>query len=991
MAEKTQIDDKQEKIEAKTRLLFDLANDGLIVLDLNGYILDINNSGHERLGYAKAEMVGKHISQFDAPEFAGQVPKRFADIQALGSAVFETAHVHRNGSVIPVEVNAKVISLDGEDYVFSVIRDITERKEKDKRLHFQTKIYTALFYTNQALLDCKTEKDLFDKICQIAVDFGGMAMAWIGRADELNGQIKIEARYGDGQGYLDGLVISSQADVPEGRGCTGTAYRENSPVICQDFANDPMTKPWHDRARPYGWRSSAAIGIPRGGRNHSVITFYHYEKNAFSREIVQLLEEMARNIGHALDSFDLEEEKRKAFQSLEENANRYRNIIQTSLDGFWMLDMKGRILEVNEAYLKRSGYTRQELLQRHIQDVESWMDDADSGERLRDLISTGYVRFETKHRAKDGNFWPVEVSAVYLPQEDGHILCFMHDMTRRYRSDNELRIAASVFQSQEAMMVTDAERRIIRVNEAFTRITGYHLEEVIGKDPSILQSGAHAASFYRQMWEKIRREGSWQGEIWDKRKNGEIYPKWLTISSVKGKGETVTHYVGSFTDLKEYREAQDKIQNLAFYDQLTGLPNRRLLLEQLERALAVSGRNQLYGAILYLDLDHFKVINDTQGHDIGDEVLQETARCIQAALKQVHTIARIGGDEFVVLLEDINEDPELAAAQAKLVGDQLLEVLGKVIVVNGKDYHGSVSIGVSLFRGSHDGIHELLKRGDVAMYEAKKAGRNALRFFDPVMQETLERRTQLEFDLRHALEGGQLQLHYQKRVGRGGRVRGAEVLLRWNHPRQGLVSPLDFIPLAEETGLIIPIGKWVLEESCRQLRAWKGNAKTRNLILSVNISALEFKQPDFVNTVKQLLVRTGINPSLLALEITESMLLENMEDFIDKMRQLREMGLSFALDDFGTGYSSLSYLKRLPINELKIDKSFVKDLGVDKNDDAIVQTIIQMGKTLGMEVIAEGVETQTHCEMLGRYGCHNYQGYLFGRPVPLEIFERELG
>ena len=991
MSEQIQIDDRQDQMEAMTRLLYDLASDGLLVLDLNGYIIDINRTGHERLGYAKKEMVGKHISLFDSPECAQQLPKRITDSTALGGVVFEAAQVHRNGSVIPVEVKAKVINLDGMNYVFSVIRDIAERKEKDKQLHFKTKIYTALFYTNQALLDCRTEKDLFDKICQIAVDFGGMAMAWIGRADELSGQIKIEARCGDGQGYLDGLEISSQADAPEGRGCTGTAFRENRPVICQDFSNDPMTRPWHDRAKPYGWQSSAAVGIPRGGRSHSVITFYHYEKNAFSREIVQLLAEMARNIGYALDCFDVEEEKRKAFRVLEENANRYNKIIQTSLDGVWMLDLEGRILEVNDAYLKRSGYARQELLQRYIQDVESKIDGAVIAERIQRLISTGYVRFETKHRAKDGSFWPVEVSAVYLPQEDGHILCFMHDMTRRYRSDNELRIAASVFQSQEAMMVTDAERRIIRVNEAFTKITGYHPEEVIGKDPRLLQSGMHDVSFYRGMWEKIGREGSWQGEIWDKRKNGELYPKWLTISSVKDKNGTVTHYVGSFTDLKEYREAQDKIQNLAFYDQLTGLPNRRLVLERLERALAVSDRNQLYGAILYLDLDHFKVINDTQGHDIGDEVLQEAARCIQAALKQVHTIARIGGDEFVVLLEEINEDPELAAAQAKVAGENLLEILGKAFVVNGKDYHGSASIGVTLFRGSRASVHELLKRGDVAMYEAKKAGRNALRFFDPVMQETLERRTQLEFDLRHALEGGQLQLHYQKRVGRGGRVRGAEVLLRWNHPRQGLVLPLDFIPLAEETGLIIPIGKWALEESCHQLRAWQANVKTRNLILSVNISALEFKQPDFVDTVKQLMAKTGIDPALLALEITESMLLENMEDYIDKMRQLRETGLSFALDDFGTGYSSLSYLKRLPINELKIDKSFVKDLGIDKNGEAIVQTIIQMGKTLGMEVIAEGVETQTHCEMLGQYGCHNYQGYLFGRPVPLEIFERQLG
>ena len=488
----------------------------------------------------------------------------------------------------------------------------------------------------------------------------------------------------------------------------------------------------------------------------------------------------------------------------------------------------------------------------------------------------------------------------------------------------------------------------------------------------------------------VNIDGSWQGEVWDKRKTGEVFPKWLTVSSDKNKDGQVTHYVGSFSDLSEYKEAQDKIQNLAFYDQLTGLPNRRLLLDRLERALAGSARNRRYGAILYLDLDHFKVINDTQGHDSGDAVLQETARRIQSTVRQKDSIARLGGDEFVVLLEEISEDHRQAAAQAKMVGDKLLEVLVLPYQVKGKHYPGSVSIGVALYQGFRETVHEILKRGDVAMYEAKKAGRNALRFFDPAMQETLERRTQLEADLRRAFAERQFQLHYQKRIGRGGKVTGAEVLLRWNHPQRGLLSPMDFIPVAEETGLIVPIGKWVLEEACRQIKAWERSERTRHLVLSVNVSARELKQSDFVDNAKKVLERTGINPSTLSLEITESILLDNIEEFIVKMKELKEIGIAFALDDFGTGYSSLSHLKRLPINELKIDKSFVRDLGVDKNDEAIVQTIIQMGKTLGMDVVAEGVETPIHRAMLERYGCHNYQGYLFGKPTALENFEREL-
>ena len=828
---------------------------------MNGYIIDINRTGHERLGYTKQEMLGRRIGEFDSPEFAKKVPERIAKLKSHGSAVFESAHIHKNGTLMPIEINSRLINLDGENLIFSVIRDITERKEKEKHIHFLTRICSALFQTNQALVEYKTEHDLFDRICRIAVDSGGMAMTWIGLVDEVDGLIRPQARYGSGQEYLDGLKIPTQPDTPENSGPAAAVIRENRPVVIQDLATDPLSTSWYDRAKQYGWKSAAAFGILRNRKNYAIAIFYHNEKNAFIKEVVELLTEMARDIGYALDRIDL---------------------------------------------------------------------------------------------------------------------------------DLELRVAAKVFEAQEAVIVTDPDANIIRVNEAFTHITGYTYEDVIGENPRILQSDLHPKNFYQDMWDRINREGSWQGEIWDQRKTGEIYPKWLTISSVKNSEGQVTHYVGSFTDITEYKQAQEKILNLAFYDQLTGLPNRRSVLERLEHSLAVSARSERYGAILYLDLDHFKTINDTQGHDSGDEVLQEIANRIQATVRHEDSIARIGGDEFVILLESISKDKEQAATHAKMVGSKLLEVMAKPYMVRGMEYPGSVSIGITLYCHSRESVHELLKRADMAMYEAKKAGRNTLCFYDPVMQEMLEQRTRLEYHMRHALEKNEFRLYFQKWVDQGERIKGVEILLRWEHPQHGLITPMNFIPLAEETGLIVSIGKWVLEEACRQLKIWQEHDKTKNLKLSVNISAREFKQPDFLDNIKELLVQTAINPSLLILEITESTLLENMEEFIDKMNRLRELGISFALDDFGTGYSSLSYLKRLPINELKIDKSFVKDLGVDKNDEAIVQTIIQMGKTLGMEVIAEGVETQTQREMLEQYGCHNYQGYLFGMPALLEIFEQEL-
>lgn len=955
-----------------------------------GQLIDVNDGACQSLGYSREELIGKFVWDLDPGYPPETRPQAWEKLRKSGVRIFEAHHRRKDGTIFPVEVTSNYVSFDNKEFSFSFAQDITEKKEKERQTRFLTQIYAALFHTNQALWESRSEKDLFDSICRIAVDYGGMTMAWIGRLEEASGLIKSEACYGSGLEYLDGLVISSRDDVPGGRGPSGTAFREGRSIFIQDFAADPMTAPWCDRARPYGWGSSAALSILRGGKSHAVVTYYHHEKNAFSKEVIELLTEVARDIGHTLDRFDLEEEKKRALQFLEESANRYHKIVQTSLDGFWMVDMEGRILEVNEAYVRRSGYAHEELLRLRIRDLEAMMGDAQIGARLKYLAVAGHASFETKHRAKDGTLWPAEVSAGFLPQEGGRFFGFMRDITERRRAEEEMLIAASVFESHEAIMVTDANANIVRVNEAFTKVTGYTPEEVVGKNPRMLQSGIHSKGFYREMWDRINREGSWQGEIFDKRKDGEIYPKWLTVSSVKNNRGQVTHYVGGFTDISEYKAAQEKILNLAFYDQLTGLPNRRLLLERLERALAVGARNQRFGAVLYLDMDQFKTINDTQGHDCGDEVLQEIAKRIRATVRQEDTIARLGGDEFVVLLEDASADQEQAAAQAKIVGDKLLEVLARTYHVRGKEYPGSVSIGVTLYRGSHEGVHELLKRADLAMYEAKRVGRNTMRFFDPVMQETLDKRTQLEFDLRHALEEGQFRLYYQKQVGSSGRVTGAEVLLRWMHPRRGLVPPLEFIPLAEETGLIIPIGKWVLEESCRRLRAWEGMEKTKNLVLSVNISAREFKQVDFVDSVKEILLQTGINPSLLSLEITESMLLENMEEFIGKMKWLREIGISFALDDFGTGYSSLSYLKRLPINQLKIDRSFVKDLGVDKSDEAIAQTIIQMGKTLGMEVVAEGVETHAQSEMLKQFGCHSYQGYLFGKPVAVEEFEREL-
>ena len=563
-------------------------------------------------------------------------------------------------------------------------------------------------------------------------------------------------------------------------------------------------------------------------------------------------------------------------------------------------------------------------------------------------------------------------------------------LAERKKTEDAMRIAAVTFETQEAILITDPDAKILRVNQAFQDITGYSAAEVIGQNPRILQSGRHDGVFFQAMWSELLDTGKWTGEIWDRRKNGEIYPKLMTITAVYDDLQRVTHYVAVFRDISNRKKSEQAIHQLAFYDSLTLLPNRRLLLDRLQQALAVSARNGRHGALLFLDMDHFKTINDTQGHAMGDQLLIEVARRLRICVRESDSVERLGGDEFVVVLEELSSEADEAATQAELVAEKIRSELGQSYLLKDYECLSTVSVGISLFSGHPESAEDLLKHADVAMYQAKTAGRNAIRFFDPDMQTALEVRAAMEADLRHALEKQQFHLSYQIQVDSLRRPLGAEVLLRWDHPERGRVSPMQFIPLAEETGLIVPVGLWVLKTACTQLKEWQNDARTRDLILAVNVSAKQFRQPDFVAQAQRILLESGTKPSHLKLELTESTVLENVEDTISKMRELKILGVGFSMDDFGTGYSSLQYLKRLPLDQIKIDQSFVRDIATDPNDAAIVQTIIAMTEALGLNVIAEGVETMAQFEFLDNHGCHAFQGFLFSKPVPLEQFESAL-
>ncbi|MEQ1600352.1 MAG: EAL domain-containing protein [Methylophilaceae bacterium] len=555
---------------------------------------------------------------------------------------------------------------------------------------------------------------------------------------------------------------------------------------------------------------------------------------------------------------------------------------------------------------------------------------------------------------------------------------------------DDLRIAATVFESQVGMIVTDSNSSILRVNQAFSDISGYSAEEAIGQTPHFLSSGQHTADFYAAMWQSINHTGAWQGEIWNRRKGGEVFPEYLTITAVKNAYGMVTNYVATLIDITQRKAAAEKVQYLAFYDPLTALPNRRLLIDRLKHALAASMRSGLQGALLLIDLDNFKTLNDTLGHGLGDLLLQQVGQRLTACVREGDTVARFGGDEYVVMLEDLSEHAVEAAAQAEAVGNKILLTLDQPYQLALHEYRNGCSIGVVLFHHHKQSQDELLKQADIAMYQAKKAGRNGLRFFNPEMQASISARVAMESELRKALARQQLQLHYQIQVDDTGRATGAEALIRWLHPEHGLISPAQFIPLAEETSLILPIGQWVLETACAQLKVWQQEAGTRNLVLAVNVSAKQFYQTDFAAQVQTAMQRHAINPALLKLEVTESLFMDHFENAIACMESLRVIGVGFALDDFGTGYSSLQYLKRLPLDQLKIDQSFVRDIVTDKHDRSIVRTIVAMATSMELSVIAEGVETEEQRQHLLNKGCLHYQGYLFGRPLPIEQFEEQL-
>jgi diguanylate cyclase (GGDEF)-like protein/PAS domain S-box-containing protein len=674
---------------------------------------------------------------------------------------------------------------------------------------------------------------------------------------------------------------------------------------------------------------------------------------------------------------------------------RYQTLMKNSLDAIRVMDIEGNVVEVNDAFCRQLGYTHAEALKLNIVDWDAQWTKDELQKRFRSFIGKkGGATFETVQRRKDGTLINVEVTNTAI-EIDGEYYFFAasRDITERKRAEAALKNSESWFRSvfenvHTGIASTDSSGQVINFNETFCTMMGYDAESL---------RRMNFADFTHP--DDLQLEKVFFDEILaGKRDHYHIKKRYianhgrilwvdLSAAAIRDTGGTVSNFVAVIQDITERKAAEDEIEHLAFYDSLTQLPNRRLLLDRLKQALAASSSRGRSGALLFIDLDNFKNLNDTLGHDFGDMLLQQVTQRLKSCIRESDTVARLGGDEFVVMLLDLSEQPFEAAAQTESIGEKMLAALSQPYQLDKNTYRCTASIGVTLFYDKQQATDELMKQADIAMYQAKKAGRNALRFFDRQMQESISARVSLEGELQSALEFRQFHLYYQIQVDSSNRPLGAEALIRWIHPARGMISPAHFIPLAEETGLILPIGLWVLETACAQLKVWQQNAHTRGLTVAVNVSARQFRQADFVAQVQDAVQRHAIDPKLLKLELTESLLQENIEKTIATMNALNDIGVQFSLDDFGTGYSSLQYLKRLPLDQLKIDQSFINDIVSDINDKMIVRTIIIMAQSLNMGVIAEGVETEEQRQFLLKNGCTHYQGYLFGRPVPIDQFE----
>lgn len=654
-------------------------------------------------------------------------------------------------------------------------------------------------------------------------------------------------------------------------------------------------------------------------------------------------------------------------------------------------DAAGRLTFASRVWEDITRFKTEECLGKPFANLVHPEDAGKNSEHLVLLRQEGCSRYEVRFLARGGEARWVEIYIEAILDTEGVIAGLngeLSDVSEKKQAQQQLRFASSIFENNlEGIFVADSDHNIVSVNPVFSTMTGYSNEEIVGKPQSMLRSKRHNEEFYQDLCQSVLSNGRWQGEVWSRRKSGEVYPELLSINAIRGEDGKITHYVGISLDITERKLAEEQIHRLAYFDTLTGLPNRLLLMDRLEMLINQSFREEKQLGVLCLDLDHFKEVNDSLGHAAGDALLQSIAHRLNACVREGDTVARLGGDEFAVVIANLGRSEVGEVAKiAALVADKIKTALSNPFMFENNDVLVTPSIGIALYPSDADNAEDMIKGADAALHHAKSQGRNNYQFYAEQMNTLTLERLSLQTDLRKALERNELEVHYQPQVDIGsGFVTGMEALMRWRHPTQGWISPVKFIPLAEESGLIVSLGEWLMKTVCAQMKVWQmAGLLNETQRISINVSPRQFRQGDFSKMIEKILDETALSAHRLELEMTEGMLMHNTESTLVMLNQLKHLGVKLSLDDFGTGYSSLSYLKRFPLDVLKIDQSFVRDITDDPNDAAIVAAIIAMARSLKLKVIAEGVETSDQFSHLKDQGCHGFQGYYFSKPLPGE-------
>ncbi len=1022
ISERKQADAEVQHLERQLTATLESMTDGFAMLDRVGHFIYLNAKAERVLQTRHGRVLGKLIWQEFELVAGSNFERQFHVVLAEQRAVaFEEFYA-------PLNVWLDMRFYPTNDGVAIYFRDVSERKLATRQLARNHRALDMLNGCNEALLRIKDERELLDQICRIVVERGNYKGAWVGFArHDATRSISCEALAGDGAlaAYVDGLQLSWDETSVLGLGPAGRTIRSGMPTFIEDVAEDPGFAPWRAAAKACGYGSGVCLPLRHDGHTFGLMTMYAERKQAMASEETGLLQKLADDLAFGIHYLRAQAEQQRIqaavakvasgvtarigddfFQHLAlcmaEALGAQAGFIARLLPGSpptartiavatgghaaanFEYALQGRpcmrMIEVDECVIVNTSAAEFPAIGISLDfDVQAYV-----GRRLDNLagepIGLLVVLYREPIRAPAFITSTLQIFAARACAE-----------LEREATDARIRAQASLLdKAQDAIIVRRLDDCVDYWNKSAERLYGWTADEVANRPLPTLLFDEETKASYDAAVEHTRQHGEWHGELAQRHKNGSkltVEGRWTLVNDASGQPFSI---LAINTDITARKAAEHKIQHLAFYDPLTGLPNRQLLLDRLHQALSSHARSGNHGALLFIDLDNFKALNDTLGHAKGDQLLTEVAHRLSRLVRDNDTVARLGGDEFVVMLEGLNGNLAKAAIQTKSIAETLLAALSLSYELDNLSHHGSASIGVTLFSDASEGTDELLKRADMAMYQAKAAGRDTVCFFDPEMQATVNTRAVLEADLREGLQLQHFELFYQPQVDQAGRPTGVEALLRWNHPRRGMVFPDAFIPLAEETRLILPLGQWVLETACNQLAAWSKMPATAGLEMSVNVSARQFHHRDFVQQVIDTLVRSGADPARLKLELTESLLLIDAEDVIDKMTALKNYGVGFSLDDFGTGYSSLSYLKRLPLDQLKIDRSFVNDVLTDSNDAVIVRTIVALGQSLGLSVLAEGVETEGQRDFLTRHDCRAHQGYLFSRPIPIDQFDHWL-